>query len=42
MNSEVLNLKYVIVLGDVPIDVPHQNIVGCVPGGVDARWFEHR
>jgi len=30
--------KYVIILGDIPVDVPKQNLAGCVPGipgGVD-------
>ena len=31
--------KYVIILGDIPVDVPPTKILGCVPGipgGVDA------
>ena len=26
VNSDVLNLKYVIILGNIPIDAPNQNI----------------
>ena len=38
--------KYVIILGDIAVDVPpNQNIGGCVPGipgGVDASAFWYR
>ena len=37
--------KYVIILGDIPVDVhPNQNIGGCVPGipgGVDASGYRY-
>jgi len=40
VNSAVLYLKYVIILGDIHTDAsPNQNTGGCVPGipgGVDA------
>jgi len=47
VNSGVLNLKYVIILGDIPTDVTQPKYWGriCVPdipGGVDASgWNGH-
>ena len=43
VNSEVLNLKYVIILGIFPLTSPNKIIGGCVPGipgGVDVSVYK--